>query len=124
MSNYSYWLLFEIGSSPQFVFADEVKSSQKLAFMQQMVEGYIERVPIKLEADFEISKIVKNVWVNEEGIMRGLSQNLNGTIFVNQISSQKLYRLLTGNVLVELENVTDENRDEGNALARLVNDLF
>lgn len=124
MNDFSYWLLFEIGSRPQFVFADEIKSSQKLSFMQQMVEGYIERVPIKLEADFEISKIVKNVWVNEEGLLKNLSQNLNGTNFVNAISSQKLNRLLVGNVLVELADITDDNREEGNELARLVNTLF
>ena len=106
----SMYALFLIGEKPQIAFTYPLKGSEKLAFMQQMVDGYIERVPVKIGEEF--SQIVKNIWVNEEGLIRKLSPNYEATDFIHCISSQKLHFTLVGNVLIELkESQNDMDRE-------------
>lgn len=118
----SMYALFLIGEKPQIAFATHHKGSEKLAFMQQMVDGYIERVPIKIGEEF--SKIVKNIWVNEEGLIRKLSPNFEATDFIHCISSQKLHFTLVGNVLIELkESQNDMDRELHVKLAELMKEV-
>ena len=87
-----------------------------LAFMQEKVGGFIERIPLPFETTIDL-------WCDEEGLFKDYKENVNVSDYLNRVWDCGDYYHIKGDVLIlchDGENTVWLNEEEAN---RIYNEL-
>ena len=122
MSEISKWMWIPADEEEDIMWCmpPEEGTGEKLTWMQDKVDGYIERLPphmtelepLWLSCGFDIPTIsnfkqIENVWVNEEGLLRGLPVNNRASGIYREYFDEDHLFTIVGDVLIEFKGGED-----------------